>query len=258
MNADSSSLSGGVLTEGVLSRGVRSELLRYVSGYSVLGVLAFSGLVPWFVANLLGWPDNSGALSSATNVQTFWALAASNAPVAGFAGSYLVAREAYYGTLRRSVVMSGLTQVFVAKYAAAAVVGLTTAATGVLLWGGSIFLAVPSETSAQLLSSESLSAVPGLLVASLLSSLWGCSLGWIVRNYYATALLTLVVPFALELPLIVNEPGIGRWLPSGALAGILSLPLDHLLPPFPALLVSVAWVAVLATCAALVVKGREG
>lgn len=36
--------------------GLRAELLRYFSGYSILGILAFSALVPWFVANFLGWP----------------------------------------------------------------------------------------------------------------------------------------------------------------------------------------------------------
>ncbi|MGO4435353.1 hypothetical protein AB4Y88_19325, partial [Paenarthrobacter sp. RAF9] len=57
--------------------GLRSELLRYFSGYSVLGILAFSGLVPWFVANFLGWPQNSDRLQAADNVGIFWAVAAS-------------------------------------------------------------------------------------------------------------------------------------------------------------------------------------
>ena len=125
--------------------GLRAELLRYFSGYSILGIIAFSALVPWFVANFVGWPDNADQLSTADNIQAFWALATTIAIVATFAGSYLVTRESYYGTLRHSVVMSGPVQLVAVKYAAALVVGLGTLAAGILAWGASVVFTLTPE-----------------------------------------------------------------------------------------------------------------
>ncbi|WP_243836866.1 hypothetical protein [Paenarthrobacter nitroguajacolicus] len=240
-----------------LPTGLRSELLRYFSGYSVVGILAFSALVPWFVANFLGWPGNSGGLSAAQNVQVFWALTASIAPVATFAGSYLVTRESYYGTLRRSIVMTGPRQVLRAKYVAALVIGLATAITGVVVWGGSVALSLPPEMRGALLSAESWRELPGVVMASALGSIWGCSLGWIIRHYYATTILTLLIPLAVELPLLLSSSEVARWLPSGALAGIASLPFEGLIEPVPAFLVSCGWLTVAGAGAVWTVKGRE-
>ncbi|MEV7606782.1 hypothetical protein AB0N65_15230 [Paenarthrobacter sp. NPDC089322] len=224
--------------------GLRSELLRYFSGYSMLGVLAFGALVPWFVANFLGWPDNSGALSAEYNIQAFWALATTIAVVSNFAGSYVVSRESYYGTLRRTVVMSGLKQVVLHKYMAAFIVGLVTFGAGIALWGGTVAFVVSPEVRTELLSPESWQALPGVLLASAVGALWGCSLGWMIQHYYATTILTMLIPLAVELPLLANAPDLGRWLPSGAFAGIASLPMEGLLDPLPAFLMSLGWLAV--------------
>ncbi|ABM08213.1 putative membrane protein [Paenarthrobacter aurescens TC1] len=240
-----------------LTSGLRSQLLRYFSGYSVLGVLAFTALIPWFVANFLGWPGNSGAVSAADNVQVFWALAASIAPVATFAGSYLVTRESYYGTLRRSVMMSGLKQVLISKYLAAVIVGLATVISGIAIWGVSIAFSLPSDVRAELLTAESWKALPGVVLASVMGSLWGCSLGWIIRHYYATTILTLLVPLALELPLLASAAEIARWLPSSALAGIASLPFEGLMDPLPAFLVSLGWILAAGLCAVRLLRGKE-
>ncbi|WP_429389175.1 hypothetical protein [Paenarthrobacter sp. TE4293] len=224
-----------------MTSGIRSELLRYVSGYSVLGIVAFSALVPWFVANFLGWPDSSDALSAQDNIQIFWALAAGIAPVATFAGSYLVTREAYYGTLRRTVVAAGMTNVLVTKYIAAVVVGLCTVVIGIGVWGGTTAFSLPRDVASQLLAPESLGRLPGVLVASALGAVWGCSLGWIFQHYYATTILTLVIPLAIELPLLSNAPEMAGWLPSGALAGIAAVPFNGLLEPMQAFFVSLGW-----------------
>ena len=240
-----------------LAGGLRSELLRFNSGYSVLGILAFTALIPWFVANFLGWPGNSEGLSAAENVQRFWAVSASIAPVATFAGSYLVTREAYYGTLRRTVVMSGLKQVLIAKYLAAAIIGLATVITGIVLWGVSIAFSLPPGVVDELLGAESRTRMPGVVLASTMSSLWGCSLGWIIRHYYATTILTLLIPLALEVPLMASSPEIARWLPSGALAGIASLPFEGLLDPLPAFLVSLGWILGAGFFAVRLLRGKE-
>ncbi len=236
---------------------LRAELLRYFSGYSVLGIIAFSALVPWFVANFVGWPDNADQLSAADNIQAFWALTATIAIVATFAGSYLVTRESYYGTLRRSVVMSGLIHLVAVKYATAFVVGLATLAAGIAAWGASAAFALAREMRADLLTPESWQALPGVVVASAVGSLWGCSLGWIIRHYYATTIVTMLIPLAIELPILANDPEIGRWLPSGALAGIASLPFQGLLPPGPAFLVSLAWLLAASVGAVVVLKRKE-
>lgn len=240
-----------------LACGLRSELLRYFSGYSVLGILAFSGLVPWFVANFLGWPQNSDRLQAAHNVGIFWAVAASIAPVATFAGSYLVTRESYYGTIRRSVVASGALSVFRAKYVAAIAVGMGTALAGIVVWGGSVVFALTPTTREQLLAPESLGPVGAVVLASSLGALWGCSLGWIIQHYYATTILTLLIPLAIELPLMANAPEVARWLPSGALAGVVSLPMEGLLEPVAAFLMSVAWTLIAGAGALWVVRRRE-
>lgn len=221
--------------------GLRSELLRYFSGYSVLGILAFSGLVPWFVANFLGWPDHADKLPSAQNVEIFWTLATTIAIVATFAGSYLVTREAYFGTLRRSIAISGMGQILKTKYAASLVIGLFTAASGLALWSGSTALAVSPEVRTQLVDGASWRALLGVVAASVVGCLGGCSLGWIIRHYYAATIATMLIPLALELPLMANFPEIARWLPSGALAGIANLPIEGLFGPLHACLVSLGW-----------------
>ncbi|NQD86681.1 hypothetical protein HP499_02495 [Paenarthrobacter sp. CM16] len=237
--------------------GIRSELLRYVSGYSILGIVAFSALVPWFVANFLGWPDSSGALSVSDNIRIFWSLAASIAPVATFAGSYLVTREAYYGTLRRTVVAAGMANVVTSKYAAAVMVGAGTVITGLAVWGGTVAFSLPPDVAPQLLAPDSLGLLPGVLVASAIAAVWGCSLGWIFQHYYATTILTLVIPLAVELPLLANAPDMARWLPSGALAGIASVPFEGLLEPVPAFFVSLGWLAVAGLGAAWSLRRKE-
>lgn len=236
--------------------GLRSELLRYFSGYSVLGILAFSGLVPWFVANFLGWPDHADKLSSAQNVETFWALATTIAIVAMFAGSYLVTREAYFGTLQRSVAISGMSQLVMTKYAASLVVGLFTAASGLALWSGGTALAVSPEVRTELVDGASWQALLGVVAASVVGCLWGCSLGWIIRHYYATTIATMLIPLALELPLMANFPEIARWLPSGALAGIANLPIEGLFGPLHACLVSLGWLIAGGTGAMWVLRRR--
>lgn len=240
-----------------VTRGLQPELLRYFSGYSVLGILAFTALVPWFVANFLGWPANWGELSAADNVEAFWALAASLAPVATFAGSYLVTRESYYGTLRRSVVMSGLQQLVIAKYLTALVVGLATAVTGIAILSVSMAFSLPPDVLTELLTAESWIQLSGVVLASAMGSLWGCSLGWIIRHYYATTILTMLIPLALELPLLASAPEMARWLPSGALAGIVSLPFEGLLDPLPAFLVSLGWLGAAGFCVHRVLQGKE-
>jgi hypothetical protein len=237
--------------------GLRAELLRYFSGYSILGILAFSALVPWFVANFLGWPDSADQLSATENIKAFWALATSIAIVTTFAGSYLVTRESYYGTLRRSVVMSGLVHLVAVKYAAALVVGLATLAAGILAWGASVAFTLTPELRAEFLTPESWRALPGVVVASAVGSLWGCSLGWIIRHYYATTIVTMLIPLAVELPVLANDPEIGRWLPSGALAGIASLPFEGLLQPGWALLVSLAWLLAAGACVVALLQRKE-
>lgn len=244
-------------TLSFVTRGLHSELLRYFSGYSVLGILAFTALVPWFVANFLGWPANAGELSVADNVQAFWALAASIAPVATFAGSYLVTRESYYGTLRRSVVMSGLLQVVMAKYVTALVVGLATAVTGIAILSVSMAFSLTPDVLTELLTAESWIQLPGVVLASAMGSLWGCSLGWIIRHYYATTILTMLIPLAIELPLLASAPEIARWLPSGALAGVVSLPFEGLLDPLPAFLVALGWLVAAGFCVHRVLQGKE-
>jgi hypothetical protein len=236
---------------------LRAELLRYFSGYSVLGILAFGALVPWFVANFVGWPDNSGQLSPAQNIQTFWALSSTIATVATFAGSYLVTREVYYGTLRRSAVMSGPKRLVTTKYMAALVVGIAAALGGIAAWGCTVAFVLSPEVRTELLAAESWRAMTGVVVASVVGSLWGCSLGWIIRHYYTTTIVTMLIPLAVELPLMVNAPEIGRWLPSGALAGIASLPFDGVLPTAPALLLSLAWLVAAGAWASLRIKRTE-
>lgn len=85
--------------------------------------------------------------------------------------------------------------------------------------------------------------------------MWGCSLGWIIRHYYATTVAAMLVPLAVELPLLANSTEVARWLPSGALAGISSVPFEGLLPPIQASLV-LAWIA-LSGIGAVLVLGRK-
>jgi hypothetical protein len=147
--------------------------------------------------------------------------------------------------------------VFRAKYVAAIAVGMGTALAGIVVWGGSVVFALTPTTREQLLAPESLGPLGAVVLASSLGALWGCSLGWIIQHYYATTILTLLIPLAIELPLMANASEVARWLPSGALAGVVSLPMEGLLEPVAAFLMSVAWTLIAGVGALWVVRRRE-
>ncbi|QHC59529.1 hypothetical protein [Rathayibacter sp. VKM Ac-2760] len=234
-----------------MSRPIRAELLRSVTGSAGAAVLAFALLVPLAVLAIAPQPtapvDPTTAVYSACGTSFITAM---------FWGSYGVTREFYYGSLGRSLVVTRLVDLFRAKAVAAATTSLILGAVTAVAWIAVTAIVVGSAGESFTPSFDMLPVALGSTVSSALGGVLGSAAGWITRNYYGACGLVLAVPFAVELPLLSVAPEIERLLPAGALAGITPSETLPLLTPAAALGVAVGWCAI-ATVAAWFVTVRR-
>jgi ABC-2 type transport system permease protein len=149
-----------------------------------------------------------------------------------------------------------------AKLAAAALTGVAA---------GLLAEALSAATSAAVLSAHHVPldwarpGVPSAVVAvPLLAALYGvlgAGLGLLLRNTAAALGLALVWAFVVEgiLPVLVQAPGMARWLPEAAANAVLhgATATTTTLPAGAALLVLTGYAIVLATGAAIVTSRRE-
>lgn len=237
-------------------RPVLSELLRGVSGAVFLGVLGFAVLLPTFVYNVfIGSTDLSGLTGHAATIRVY-AATATSVVLGMFVGSYSVTREHYYGSLDRTRVLLSSVRAFAAKGAAAVVLTIVLSGAMAAGWLGATAWIVSTGGSEFVLSPTIGAIALGSVAAAAFGAVLGNAVGWIVRNYYLTCAFVLVVPLAIELPLMLSQPAVERFLPSGALAGLIGLEVDGLLGPGLAALVSLGWILVLSLAAVFVLRRR--
>lgn len=237
-------------------RPILSELLRGVSGAVFFGVLAFAVLLPTFVYQIVISPTDLAASSGDTATLRVFAATATSAVLGMFVGAYTVTREHYYGSLDRTRVLLSSGRAFVAKGAAAVILSVLLAVAMAAGWLGATAWIVTDGGSEFVLSESVLLVGLGSIVAAALGAVLGHAVGWIALNYYVACAFVLVVPLAIELPLMLSRPEVERFLPSGALAGLAALDVPGLLLPAPAALVSVGWAAVLSIVAVIVRRRR--
>jgi hypothetical protein len=90
----------------------------------------------------------------------------------------------------------------------------------------------------------------------------GVAVGALVRNQIAAVVGALVWLLVAEQLLVALLPGIGRWTPGGATAGLLQLGREatthgDLLPPWAGGLVLMAYATVIGLLASAVTLGRD-
>lgn len=229
---------------------IRSEALRAVSGRSVVGVYLIAVLIPLFVLFSDGSRfDLAGLDSTAATARLLEPLAWSVISAA-FVSAYAVTREYYYGSMDRTLTGAALRCVFAAKLVAGALVALVATVCVYTLWTAGITLVLADHGLLLAFTPETWRLYAGALVGTVLGALIGGAIGWITRNYYATAIILLVFPLALELPLLRTAPEFARLSP-GMVIVALGIPgfQGRLLDFAPALGLGLVWTVALVAIA---------
>lgn len=221
---------------------VRSELLRSVSGLSVLAVYLVALLVPVFVLLSDGSRFELGGLDSGAATVLLLEPLAWFGIAAAFVGSYTVTREYYYGSMDRTLARVGLRRAFVGKLAAGVLTAVALSVVVFAVWTAVVAVILARGGLSLVLSPDAWRVLGGAVVAAVLGALIGASIGWLTRNYYATAIIILVFPLAVEFGLLRTAPEIARFSPGLALAA-LSVPdyQGRLLPFVSALAIVLLW-----------------
>src|SRR5204863_21388 len=149
-----------------------------------------------------------------------------------------------YHSIDRAALISGPTKVFAAKCLAGLAGGVGIGVLGSAFWTLVVwFVLRVNDLPFQADAGTWVMVVVCVFVCGVAGAL-GAAVGWILRGYYLTSMLVLVVPLVIELPLMLFVAGVGRFLPSGAMAGTMGVPFEGLLPAPIALAVLLAWTAV--------------
>lgn len=236
---------------------LKSELLRVFSGYATLGIASFVVVVPALLVTMGPSLDGLTALSDAGASHAFYGVSLSTALVGAYLGTYSVTREFYYRSMSRSLVVGSLRQVFVAKVVAVAVGSAALCLLGTTIWALVSSLVLPRHGREFTFDSGVWAVVSASLFGSLAGSALGVGLGWVIRNYYATTAIVLLVPLVVELPLLTTAPAVERFLPVGALVGSASLGVEGMLPWWAGALVVVGWASLLVLAGTVAAQRRE-
>lgn len=221
---------------------IRSEVLRSMSGLSILAVYFVALLLPVFVLFSDGSRfDLAGLDSGAATLRLLEPLAWSGVSGA-FVGAYGVTREYYYASMDRTLTGVGFRRAFSGKLVAAIVIAVVLSVGIFAVWTVGISFVLSEEGLSLALTQDAWRLYAGALAGAVLGALIGGAIGWITRNYYLTAALVLVFPMAVEFALLRTAPEVARFSPGLAIAA-LSIPgyQERLLGFLPALGVCLAW-----------------
>jgi len=229
---------------------IRSEVLRAVSGHSVLAVYVVAILMPAFVLFSDGSRFDLDGLDSGAATTGFLEPLAWVAISAAFIGAYGVTRECYYASMDRTLTGVGFPRAFSGKLVAGTLIALAVSICIFVLWTAGVAVILAQNGLALSLTSDAWRIYGGALIGVVLGALIGGAIGWITRNYYVTAAVILVLPMVLEFALLRTAPELARFSPGLVLAAV-SVPgyQDRLLDFAPALGIGIAWAVGLVTAA---------
>ncbi|WP_091226525.1 ABC transporter permease [Microbacterium sp. 3J1] len=223
---------------------IRSEVLRAVSGFSILAVYLVALLMPLFVlfsdgSRFVLVGIDAGAATTRLLEPLAWC-----AISAAFVGAYGVTREYYYGSMDRTLTGVGFPRAFSGKLASGVLVAVALTIGILIAWTVGVAVLLAQDGLALVLTPDAWRIYAGALIGAILGSLIGGAIGWISRNYYVTAAIVLVFPMAVEFALLRTAPEVAKFSPGLVLAA-LSVPRyqDRLLEFAPALGIGLAWAA---------------
>ncbi|MFK3678301.1 ABC transporter permease [Microbacterium sp. NPDC090218] len=225
-----------------MRRVIHSEVLRSVSGLSVLAVYLVALLMPAFVLFSDGSRFDLAGLDSAAATTRLLEPLAWSAISAAFVGAYGVTREYYYGSMDRTLTGVGFRRAFSGKLVAGAVTAVALSVCISIVWTAGVSVILIQDGLALTLTQDAWRLYAGVLLGAILGAVIGGSIGWITRNYYVTAAIVLAFPMAVEFALLRTAPEVAKFSPGLALAA-LSVPgyQDRLLEFGPALGVGLTW-----------------
>lgn len=229
---------------------IRSEVLRAVSGSSILPVYLVALLMPAFVLFSDGSRIDVSGLDDAAATAGLLEPLAWSGVAAAFVGAYGVTRECYYGSIDRTLTGVGIPRAFAAKLVAGVLVAIGLAAAICALWTVFAAALLDAQGLGLRVGPDVWPVYIGALVGAALGALIGGAIAWMTRNYYVTAAIVLLFPLVVEFALLRTAPEIAKFSPGLALAAV-SIPQyqDRLLDLAPAVGVAAAWALVLVAAA---------
>ena len=249
------------------SRLVSSELLKVTSTKMWLGMLV--GVVLYIgigiVATIFA-PEQPSVttprLSTAAGMRNLFAQAGGAYLFAIVIGTLGMTQELRHQTLTATLLAEPRrNRVMVAKMAAYAVVGAIYGAVGVLFGYALALALLPFKTHADIPVTAMWQIAGGAVLGCALFAILGVALGTLIRNQIAAILGVLVWVLIIESLVVSFLPKIGKWLPGGALNGILQATgtnnNEAYLPVWGASLVLIGWTAVFALAAAATTQRRD-
>ena len=147
-----------------------------------------------------------------------------------------------------------------AKMAAYAVVGAFYGLVGVVVGYALAFALLPLKDHTAVPGNALWQIAGGAILGSALFAVLGVAIGTLVRNQIAAILGILVWVLLIEQLVVTFLPSVGKWLPGGALAGVLQTTGANgttYLPVWGGALVLLGYTALFATVAALTTQRRD-
>ena len=251
---------------GPRSRLVSAELLKVTSTKMWLGMLV--GVVLYIgigvVASIFA-PEQPGVttprLSTDAGMRNLLAQAGGAYLFAIVIGTLGMTQELRHQTLTSTLLAEPRrNRVMVAKMAAYAVVGAIYGAVGVAFGYALALGLLPFKTHAAIPVTAMWQIAGGAILGCALFAVLGVAVGALVRNQIAAVMGVVVWVVLVEALLVALLPKVGKWLPGGALNGILQatgLNGTEYLPVWAGSLVLIAWTAVFAVLAALTTQRRD-
>jgi len=248
------------------SRLVSAELLKVTSTKMWLGMLVgvvlFIGI--GIAASILA-PEQQGVvvprLTTPEGMRNVFAQAGGAYLFAIVIGTMGMTQELRHQTLTSTLLAEPhRNKVMVSKMAAYSIIGAVYGAVGVA-FGYLLALALlPLKSHADIPWTAMWQIAGGAVLGCALFAVLGVALGTLIRNQIAAILGVLVWVLIIEALLVTFLPKIGKWLPGGALNGILQATgpdNTSYLPVWGGALVLVGWTVLFGTAAALTTQRRD-
>ena len=245
---------------------VSAEILKVTSTKMWLALLI--GLVLWtsigIAATILA-PTQPGqgvpTLESDAGIRNVFAQAGVAYLFAIVLGTLGMTQEVRHQTLTSTLLAEPRrNKVMVAKMAAYGVIGAIYGAVGIA-WGYALaFALLPLRDHAPIPTEALWQIAGGAVLGCALFAVLGVALGTLIRNQIAAVVGVIVWVAFIERLIVVLLPDIGKWLPGGALNGVLQATGFNgatYLPVWAASLVLLAWTALFGLLAALTTQRRD-
>ena len=249
------------------SRLVSAELLKVTSTKMwlgmLIGVVLFIGIG---VAATILAPEQPGVtvphLTTAAGMRNVFAQAGGAYLFAIVIGTMGMTQELRHQTLTSTLLAEPhRNKVMVAKMAAYAIIGAVYGVVGVAFGYALALALLPLKTHADIPWTALWQIAGGSILGCALFAVLGVAVGTLVRNQIAAILGVLVWVLIIESLVVSFLPKIGKWLPGGALNGILQATgtnnNEAYLPVWGASLVLIGWTAVFALAAAATTQRRD-